>query len=744
MNRKKNKKEDPDHSVLSKLKAGTVSLVGESRIRRTVILTFLITYLLILLGDNFLFLKQLQSRDNLQLGDVAEEDLFSEQSYRYVDADSTERLTALRLASVNGVFVRQEGITQKILEDLDYYRLQFEDLAAREAPLASYQALGFPFGEDQIAFLLENQQYSVIFGFTRDITSQILNQGYFNLLNYEEDGSYATGVVEVIGTGDEGGIATLPSANLLTSDSLEGYLDKMLRERGLENGELTITAAMVNFFLKENCYFNEKLTAQKREQVIGSIEPVYVTVEAGEKIIGLGEVVTSAVQQELEAYWNQIGRLKAVPLLKPFIYLLGLLVLALLLIVYLPVEIENIKNFLLVLWSIPVFVIPVVLFEKIILWQSVSFTAVFIPTGLFTLLISQVVTEKKGVIVYGMILSLLSFLIHGLEAPALLYSFITALAGTLVLTGGEKRIDILKSGLWLGAVNLLCIIYFDAVEKAPFAGFAVDSLAAFLFGVLYSLLVLSLLPLFEHFMNACTAYRLAELANLNEPILKRLFIQAPGTYVHSINVAYMAEPACEAIGCNSLLARVAAYYHDIGKMDQPDYFIENQKESNKHDELKANLSAAIIKAHVKLGVEKGREMNLPEEVIQIIQQHHGTSVIRYFYDKAEKEIAESGKSSLNKEDYCHYGPRPQNKEAAVVMLADTIEAASRTLKKPSKAKLEKFVWDLIMHRLQTGELNDSGLTLNELEKIKDSFVHVLIGHFHTRIEYPDQKKENQS
>ena len=271
---------------------------------------------------------------------------------------------------------------------------------------------------------------------------------------------------------------------------------------------------------------------------------------------------------------------------------------------------------------------------------------------------------------------------------------------------------------------------------------ALDGMLGFFGGITYALLVLSLLPLFEHFANSCTAYRLAELANLNEPILKRLFIQAPGTYVHSINVAYMAEPACEAIGCNSLLARVGAYYHDIGKMDQPEYFIENQKDGgNKHDELKANLSAAVIKAHVKLGVEKAREMNLPEEVIGIIGQHHGTSVIRYFFDKAEKEVKEKGKSSLNKDDFCHYGPRPQSKEAAVVMLADTIEAASRTLKKPSRAKLEKFVWDLIMNRLQTGELNDSGLTLNELEKIKESFIHVLIGHFHSRIEYPDQNQE---
>ena len=600
----------------------------------------------------------------------------------------------------------------------------------------------FPFGEDQIAFLLENRQYPEIFGFVRDITSHILDMGYFNLLNYEKDPSYATGVVEVTGSEGGGVIATVPSANLLTPDKLESSLEALLRERGLANGELSITAAMVQFFLKENCYFNEKLTALKRAQVTSQIEPIYITVNEGEKIIGLGQVVTPSAQQKLDAYWEQIGRVKIIPFVKPLTYLMGLILLMVLLISYLPIEISNRKNLLLVLWSIPVFLLPLVIFGKILVSEHFYFSAVFIPSGLFTLLMSQMVVEKKGVMVYAFALSLLAFFVSGLDPYVLIYSLITGMAGTLVLTGGEKRIDILKSGIWLGAVNLVCVLYFDLIGRAPLSSLALDSLYGFISGVIYSLLVLSLLPLFEHFMNACTAYRLAELANLNEPILKRLFIQAAGTYVHSINVAYMAEPACEAVGCNSLLARVAAYYHDIGKMDQPDYFIENQKDANKHDELKANLSAAIIKAHVKLGVEKGREMNLPEEVIHIIQQHHGTSVIRYFYDKAEKEIKESGKSSVNKDDYCHYGPRPQTKEAAVVMLADTIEAASRTLKKPSRAKLEKFVWDLIMHRLQSGELNDSGLTLNELEKIKDSFVHVLIGHFHTRIEYPDQKKED--
>ncbi len=710
-------------------------------VRRAFLSVYLISLAMILLGDNYIYLRQIRNGDSLQIGDIAEEDIFASQSFRYVDRDGTERLTSLRMASVNGIFVRQEGITREILGDIESFADQFDRLASEGAGTASFLALGFPLGADQITFLLEGELYRKIFRLTTEVCTFILNKGYFNLLGYRDDPSYGSGVVEVVGTEGDGIRTTLPAESLLSPSNLSPYVESTLKARGLENGELTIAQAMVNFFLKENCYFNEKMTAQKRDQVLTGIEPVYVNVEGGEKIVGLGEVVTSQVMQKLEAYRDQIGRFKIIPLFKSITYLSGLILLAFLLICHLPIEIGKTKNFLLVVWSFPFFLFILILFERIVHFESLRFHALLIPTGLFTLLVSQLVTSRKGVMIYAFLLSLLAFFISGLDAHVFLYSLITGMTGTLVLTGGEKRIDILKSGIWLGSVNLAVILYFDIIDGNSLPLTVLDGSLGFFSGIVYSLLVLSLLPLFEHFMNSCTAYRLAELANLNEPILKRLFIQAAGTYVHSINVAYMAEPACEAIGCNSLLARVAAYYHDIGKMDQPEYFIENQKEANKHDELKANLSAAVIKAHVKLGVEKGREMNLPEEVIAIIGQHHGTSVIRYFYDKAEKEMKESGKSSVNREDYCHYGPRPQSKEAAVVMMADTIEAASRTLKKPSRAKLEKFVWDLIMNRLQTGELNDSGLTLNELEKIKESFVHVLVGHFHTRIEYPDQNQE---
>jgi putative nucleotidyltransferase with HDIG domain len=199
----------------------------------------------------------------------------------------------------------------------------------------------------------------------------------------------------------------------------------------------------------------------------------------------------------------------------------------------------------------------------------------------------------------------------------------------------------------------------------------------------------------------------------------------------------MAETACEAIGANALLARVAAYYHDIGKIDQADYFIENQKRLNRHDGMKASLSAAVIKSHVRIGIEKARQLSLPQAIIDIIAQHHGRGLITYFYNRAVHEEKNHG---VSRDDYSYPGARPKSKEAAVLMLADTVEAASRTLKKPTEARLERFVRDAVQDKLDSDELGDSALTLRDLEVIRKSFVRILEGYFHTRIEYPKLKR----
>ena len=228
-----------------------------------------------------------------------------------------------------------------------------------------------------------------------------------------------------------------------------------------------------------------------------------------------------------------------------------------------------------------------------------------------------------------------------------------------------------------------------------------------------------------------------ELDNINAPILRQLMTAAPGTYHHSILVGNLAESAAEAINVNPLLVRVAAYYHDIGKIKKPLYFIENSGgQRNKHDKLAPSMSALILTSHVKDGVELAREHKLGAELIDIIQQHHGTTLIKFFYDRAKNQ-ADPGVQQIDERDYRYHGPKPQTREAALIMLADAIEAASRTLTDPTPARIQGMVQKLINNIFIDGQLNESDLTLKDLNLIAKSFNRVLSGSFHHRIDYPE-------
>jgi putative nucleotidyltransferase with HDIG domain len=250
-------------------------------------------------------------------------------------------------------------------------------------------------------------------------------------------------------------------------------------------------------------------------------------------------------------------------------------------------------------------------------------------------------------------------------------------------------------------------------------------------GIVSGMLFLGILAPLEQALNAPTTFRLIELSDLYAPILRKLFTTAPGTYSHSVMVATLAEQACQDIGANALLARVGAYYHDIGKMDNPQYFVENQTDHNRHDDIAPRLSATVIRSHVKVGLEKARGLGLPADVISIIAEHHGTSVITWFYNKATQQ-----EEQVSTEDFAYTGSPPRSRESAVVMLADISEAAVRSMVKPTVAKMEKFIQQLFDQKVKNGQLAHSFLTFHDLDTIKKAFVKVLAGYYHSRIEYP--------
>ena len=248
-----------------------------------------------------------------------------------------------------------------------------------------------------------------------------------------------------------------------------------------------------------------------------------------------------------------------------------------------------------------------------------------------------------------------------------------------------------------------------------------------------AVLAIGLQALLELVFNLATNAKLIELSNPNQPLLRRLLMEAPGTYHHSIIVANLAEAAATAVGANGLLARVGAYYHDVGKLKRPMYFKENQRGDNPHDRTDPRVSAAILTAHPRDGAQMAQKDRLPSPVVDIVRQHHGDSLALYFYDKAVKLYGED----VDVSSFRYEGPRPRSKEAAVVMLADTIEAATRTLANPSPEKMEALIRKLVREKLDDGQLNDSALTFSDLDKICSTFVTVLTGVFHERIEYPE-------
>jgi len=315
-----------------------------------------------------------------------------------------------------------------------------------------------------------------------------------------------------------------------------------------------------------------------------------------------------------------------------------------------------------------------------------------------------------------------------------IYYFLGSIMAALSVIHCKKRTAVMRAGAFTGLINLVTILSIDLYKGDLLTRGINDLSAGFLGAVLISMIVSASLPFFEALFDIATDIKLLELLDPNQPLLKELVYKSPGTYHHSIVIGNLAEAAAEAIGENPLLARVGAYYHDVGKIRKPEYFIENQRPyDNKHDKLMPSMSSLIIESHVKDGIDMAREHKLPTSVIDIIRQHHGTSLITYFYQKA-KELQPLVK--IAEADYRYPGPRPRTKVAAIVMLSDSVEAASRTLDNPTPQRIQALTNSVITRIFLDDQLVRCDLTLRDLREIARSFNLILSGIFHHRIDYP--------
>lgn len=382
-------------------------------------------------------------------------------------------------------------------------------------------------------------------------------------------------------------------------------------------------------------------------------------------------------------------------------------------------------------------------------------------TVLFLLLVAYIFTAKK-IIDYGLapayipvvgFVMLLAILFNDLELTFTVCVMISCFAG--VVSGGslllsiiflstgmiaamlvwhlKRRIRILTASLCAGIIQMLLFMAIYRVDLK----FAMPN---FLSGLLCGIVVTGILPLFENLFGIVTNISLLELSDFNHPLLKRMILEAPGTYHHSLIVGNLAEAAAESVGANPLLARIGAYYHDIGKLAKSEYFMENQRDAGKHLDLAPSMSKMVIMNHVKEGLELAKKYRLKPVITDFISQHHGTSLVYYFYRKALEEIEQD--QLIHEEGFRYPGPKPTSKETAIVLLADSVEAASRVVDDPQPAKIEDVVHKIINNKFIDGQFDDCDLTLKDLEKIAKVFIHMLGGIYHGRIKYPqDAPKE---
>ncbi|MFW6229764.1 MAG: HD family phosphohydrolase, partial [Halanaerobium sp.] len=512
-----------------------------------------------------------------------------------------------------------------------------------------------------------------------------------------------------------------------------------LRQRAMEldipRSERLAAAEIAETVIAANMFLNEEATADRRQQAISDVEAVERTVRQGEIIVRKGDVVTETDIDILERlglqktginYYNIAGRIMISFIL---VLLLGF---------YFYKYQKDVWQDNSKLLLIELLILTVVFFAKILTLFQNPFVNFMVPTAMASILLTVLIGSDTALIT-TLFISLLVAPIYDMNFNIVLTSFLAGLIGIFSVSRVKERGDIIRAGLNVSLILVFLIGGLSLMQQNQDWSYLIWSIAGGIAnGLIVGVLANGLLPYLEDLFDMTSSVKLLELSNPSQPILKRMLVEAPGTYHHSVIVGNLAETAAEDVGADSLLARAAAYYHDIGKLKRPYFFSDNQfGGENPHDKTSPNLSALIIKSHVKDGVEMAEENGLPAKIIDIIKQHHGTNLISYFYQQA---LQDNKHDDIEKKDFRYDGPKPQSKEAAIIMLADITEAAirSKNFNKNNHDRIEGFVRGLVKDKLIENQLDQSNLTLSDLDTIVKSFVKVLTGIYHQRVEYPEK------
>jgi hypothetical protein len=676
----------------------------------------------------------------IEEGHVADVDITADREISFVDEHATQLRVEAEARLVLPVFVVDEKPSARAMERFRDFQDIFGDLSTRKVAAETlYLQIQSAFPglllKDDVSALVRSPLRAQALSYADDILKDLLDQGIASMPASGLE-AYNPDYIELHSI-HEGKpvVSEIPVNRLVTLKTLKGAVDDEISDRRLARPLASLASSLVMSFAVEDAFFDLDQSARKLAAAKSAVEPVIRTIAKGERIVRKGAVVTALDASKLEAAkgagarvdWGAAGGA------------LGFLAASLLLGAYLlgkAVSGFPLRRSTIWLVVISAFVyFTIAIFVQRFAEPEPLVLAFFLPTALYAI-IATILEGQRFAVFFGIILASLAQAAAGLDSRLLVFCVLSSVAGAFSVRGANSRIDLVRAGAVLSLLEAVAGAALAAPGSTGAGVYLLAALGGAANGFACAILALALLPVLEQALNAPTRFRLMELSDLNAPILKRLLTVAPGTYSHSITVAHLAESACRAIGANPLLARVGAYYHDIGKIEQPEYFVENQSGYNKHDEINPRLSATVIRSHVKLGAEKVRALGLPDAVVDIVAQHHGNGLISWFYDQARKTGAE-----VDADDFSYPGQPPATKEAAVVMLADAVEAATRSLKKPTASRLEDFIREIIMDKVQAGQLDRCDLTFKDIETIRNSFTRILAGHFHSRIEYPKLKEQ---
>lgn len=511
-------------------------------------------------------------------------------------------------------------------------------------------------------------------------------------------------------------------------------------------GDNQLISAVITRILLPNLFHNREASEARVASAMETVRPVLFKLQKGEMIVRVGERITPEQAHKLQAvYGDQRGGNRLLTAIGTFALIIVLF--------YFPYRFacKNIRKFnpsnkdiliisLLISGSFLCFKTALLISHNIgPVFPSIETANYFylFPFAAGAMIVRIFINSEVALVYCAALAPLLGIMFEN-NMLVVIYSLLGSIVGAHGVRHCTSRGTIYAAGLKVSVVNLSMALAFQTFNNAIFTTQTLYvAFFALLSGIISAGLVSGFVPAIETLFQYTTDIKLLELANLNSPMLRELMIKAPGTYHHSVVVGNLVEAAAESINANPLLARVAAYYHDVGKASKPHYFIENQGgEENRHDKLAPSMSALILISHIKEGAELAREKRIGQQIIDIIRQHHGTGLIKFFYERAKAQ-AEANGNQVDEKDFRYPGPKPQTREAGIVMLADCVEAASRTLVNPTPDRIQGMVQKLINNVFIDGQLDECELTLKNLHEIARSFNRILNGIFHHRIDYPE-------